>query len=631
MRIKLLFTFSFMMLLYLTVIAKAFHVQIISHEKLMKYSNKQFYKELKTYPKRGNIFDRNGNPLAVNVKSYSLFTIPIKGQFNKWEVRKLSRMIKGINFSKLWKNLTKRKKYTWIKRKIQLDDKQLNEIKKFKTIFVDTELSRMYPNNQLASQLLGFVGLDNRGLSGLEYHFDKKLRGKEQVVKFYKDAKGRPVKYVTKRAQVQASSIDLSIDKELQAVVEKYLKFGVEKFSADHGGAAIMNAQTGELLAIANYPDFDPNNYKAYPQKNHRLSLITDSIEPGSTFKTLTIASALEHEIVTAKSSFYCELGRMKVLNHTITEAESSEKFEWLTVREILEKSSNIGTTKIAFELGAEKFLETINDYEIGIKTGIEFPGESKGIIKKKKLSSLDISNMSFGQGIAVSGIQLLRFYASIANGGYLVKPTLLKTNKDDIDKKRVLSESTVKELESMLEGVVENGTGSNAKMKGFLIAGKTSTAQRVLSSGGYDGYIPGFIGYPTTLENKYVVYTYLSNPKGNQYYGNTVAAPIFKKIVSHLLFRDKGISTIARKKSSSLDNQLDKISVRQSSLRYTNGITPNFVGWDKKSVQKFAIKNNLKIKIKGFGVVTKQSPKAGTSVTKNDLIKLHLEVPGYE
>lgn len=620
-----------MAILYLAIIAKAFHVQILSHDKLMKYSNKQFYKEIKTYPNRGNIFDRNGHPLAVNVKSYSLFTIPKKGRFNKWEIRRLTKIVKEINFNELWKSLSKRKRYTWIKRKLQLSEKQLKEIKKFKTIFVDTELTRLYPNNQLASQLLGFVGMDNRGLSGVEYHFDKKLRGKEQVVKFYKDAKGRPVKYVTKRAETQASELNLSIDKELQAVVEKYLGLAVEKYNADMGGAAIMNAETGEILAIANYPDFDPNQYKNYPQRNYRLSLITDSIEPGSTFKTLTVASALEHEVVTPKSSFYCELGKMKVLDHTITEAESSEKFEWLTVKEILEKSSNIGTTKIAFELGAERFLKTIKKFGIGEKTGIEFPGESKGIIKDKKLSALDISNMSFGQGIAVSGIQLLRFYSAIANGGYLVKPTILKTNKEDIEKEQVLDKDIVKTLEDMLEGVVENGTGTNAKMRGFLIAGKTSTAQRVSDKGGYDGYIPGFIGYPTTLQNKYVVYTYLNNPKGSQYYGNALAAPIFKKIVSHLLFRDKGISTIASKKSDSLEKQLDKINVQQSSLRFNKDTIPNFVGWDKQSVREFAEKNGIQINIKGFGVVVDQNPKAGNKYNKNSVVNLRLAVPKYE
>src|SRR5690606_28990401 len=229
-----------------------------------------------------------------------------------------------------------------------------------------------------------------------------------------------PIKYETKLSDVPSPDVELSVDKDVQGALESCLKEAVELHKAYRGGAGVMDAETGEILAIANYPSFDPNKASTFPQENRKLAFVTDPFEPGSIFKTITVASALENKIARPETKFFCEYGRIKVQNHWVSEAESHEKFEWLTVSEILKYSSNVGTTKLAFSIKYPKLRETFDKFERGMKTGIEMKGESKGILTfkaKDNVKPLALSNIGFGQGIATTAIQMLRAYAAIANG----------------------------------------------------------------------------------------------------------------------------------------------------------------------------------------------------------------------
>lgn len=636
MKTRIQLVFLVFVFLFALVASKAFYIQIVNKEKLLAYARSQFLRETKDYPNRGNIVDRHGTPLAINVQIFNLFTFPRdKGLLFRKQLQVLSKIVPELSYNQLWNKVRNRKRYTWLARKIHLSEEQIEKIKELKFIHLEAHSDRVYPNHELSAQILGFVGLDNVGLAGTERYQNTKLRGEAQIVRYMRDAKGRPVKYDTGIATATpAEDISLSIDKELQGTLEASLKEAVLHHKASRGGAGVMDAVTGEILAVANYPTFDPNEANNYPAENRRLAFVTDPFEPGSIFKTLTIASAIEHKIAKSEKRYFCEYGKLKVQNHIISEAESKKKFEWLTVAEILKYSSNVGTTKIAFDLTYPKLRETLKKFSIGEKTGIEISGESNGIMTRSlKVKPLTLSNISFGHGVATTGIQMLRAYGAVANGGYLVKPTLLKSEESQIKpENRIIAESTARDLAKMLVQAVEDGTGTNAKIPHYIIAGKTGTAQRVSPHGGYEGYISSFAGFPVNVNRPFVVLVYIDNPKANGYYGNVAAAPVFRKITQHLLYRSKQFAPFAKFSAESNAKNMDAISMGQSSkISLGPGRMPNFVGLDKASALKIAESIGLQADMTGFGVVSGQSPEAGEPIGAQTSLKLKFRPPSYE
>ncbi len=631
-RIKIIFIFF--CLAFTAVIFKALKVQVLDKEHLLSKASKQFFRERKVYPRRGHIYDRNGNPLAINVRTYSVFAIP-KNIKSDDAYAKIAKILPDVNARELKKNVEERGKFTWIARKVSLTSEQFDELKEIPGVYGEEIPKRYYPNHELAAQVLGFVGVDNDGLSGLEHQFDKDLQGEPQIIKYVIDNKGRPVRFVSQNAGDRAKDLYLSIDKDLQAVAEKHLKEAVEEVDAFRGGVGVMNVETGEILAMANYPAFDPNDPTISETSHRKLPFVSDPFEPGSTFKLLTVASALEHKIVRPNTNYYCEQGRLKVEDHIITEAESRKKFEWLSVSEIVQHSSNVGTTKIAFDLTFPKLKETVTKFNIGEKTGIEVPGESRGIFTDdKNVSPLSLSNISFGQGVATTGVQMLAAYAAIANGGNYVTPTILKVDDPKkVIKKRIISEKTAEELTEMMVETVEKGTATQGKVPYFKIAAKTSTAQRSDATGVYKGYIPGFLGFPVGVANKFVVYVYIDNPAtGKSYYGNTVAGPVFKKVTEFLLYKNKEFEKLAENNEYKNADAFDSVKVTQSSKRsFGHGRIPNFIGLDKKSAQNLADKLGIDLSHSGIGVVTNQSLEAGGTLSKNEVVKLKYTPPTYE
>lgn len=637
MKNRIFFSFLVFCFLFSVVVSKAFYIQVVNKSKLIAYAKSQFIREVKEYPNRGNILDRNGNPLAINVHVYNIFTIPKNKNAEFYEqLKELSKIVPELPYQKLRSLVQKRNRYTWLARKISLNENQLKRIKKLEGVFTESHSQRVYPNRELMAQTLGYVGVDNTGLAGLENSLNAELKGKPQVVKYIRDAKGRPIKYETKAPDPVATDIHLALDKDIQGALESYLKDAVVHHKAYRGGAGVMDAETGEILAIANYPSFDPNKAATFPQENRKLAFVTDPFEPGSTFKTITVASALEHKVAKAETKFFCEYGKMKVQNHWISEAETHEKFEWLTVSEILKFSSNVGTTKLAFNLKYPKLRETLDKFQFAQKTGIEIKGESKGILSykaKDKVRPLSLSNISFGQGVATTAIQMLRAYAAIANGGYLVKPTLLRSDKGQLTpENRIISEKTANEVTQMLVGAVNEGTGTAAKIPHYEIAGKTGTAQRVSPTGGYSGYISSFVGFPVNVNKKFVVFAYVDNPTDNGYYGGKVAGPIVKKVTQYILYKKKDFAQFAKYDEKSNKENMDVVQSQQAATTkyFAPGYMPNFVGLDKASAMALAEERNIALQISGFGVVTKQSVEAGTVITGGSNLRLQFEAPTY-
>lgn len=649
---RIIFVFTCFCLFFLLVLGKAFKVQLIDAGDLIVRANSQFLRQVTVYPKRGNIYDRNGSPLALNIQTYSIFTIP-KATDGKNDVyRKLAKIVPELSYKEMTSLVKKRKKFTWIGRKLRLTKSQVEDIKELKGIFIEGAPERTYPNHELLSQVVGFVGLDNNGLAGLEHLYDKELKGDPVTLKYTIDNKGRAIKFEShQNVTAQAKDIYLTIDKDVQGMAEKYLKEAVIKHDADKGGVGVIDVSTGEILAIANYPTFDPNDVRNSLPESRKLSFAIDPFEPGSTFKIFTAASALENKVAKIESTYYAEQGRMRVDNHWIKEAESHEKFEWISVADIIKFSSNVGTTKLAFDLKFPRFKKTLKELNFGNKTGIEVPGESRGIFTEAdNVTPLSLSNMSFGQGIAVTGVQMLAAYAAIANGGEYIRPTLIKKdqttvttelepeNENQLSKKRrIFSKKTTDDLTKALIGAVESGTGGAAKIPHFQIAGKTATAQRVDKHGGYKGYVSGFIGYPVNVDRRFVIVVYIDNPKTGGYYGGAVAGPVFKNLAEYMLYKNKDISTIAEHEDNDYDlkkikTNIDMVQMKDAATRaLTPGIVPNMMGLDKITTTSIANKLSLQMIHKGMGVVSSQFPSPGTPVSTETVVKLEYSPPTYE
>lgn len=650
---RIIFVFTCFCLFFLLVLGKAFKVQLIDSSDLIVRANSQFLREVTVYPKRGNIYDRSGHPLALNVQTYSIFAIPksTDGTYNVY--KKLSKIIPELSYKEMVATIKKRKRFTWLGRKLRLTKDQVEEVKELRGIFIEGTPERTYPNHELLAQVIGFVGLDNKGLSGLEYMFDKELKGNPVTLKYTIDNKGRPIKFEShQNVTAQAKDIYLTIDKDIQGMAEKYLKEAVLKHNADKGGVGVLDAATGEILAIANYPTFDPNDVRGSAPDARKLSFAIEPFEPGSSFKIFTVGSALENKVAKIDSTYYAEQGRMRVDNHWIKEAESHEKFEWISVADIIRFSSNVGTTKLAFDLKFPRFKQTLKELNFGNKTGVEVPGESRGIFTEAdNVTPLSLSNISFGQGIAVTGVQMLAAYGAIANGGTYIRPTLIKRdpnvetvselepeNENQLEKKHtVFSKKTTEDLTMALTLAVEKGTGVGAKIPHFQIAGKTATAQRVDKNGGYKGYVSGFVGYPVNVDNRFVIVVYIDNPKTGGYYGGAVAGPVFKNLAQYILYKNKDISRLAANDDSDYDLKgvkanTDIVQVKESSTRaLTPGIVPNMMGLDKITTSNIGIKLNMQLLHKGMGVVSSQNPPAGTAIAEDTVVKLEYSPPTYE
>lgn len=647
---KLKLTYFVLILLFSTVIGRSFYLQFIQRDKLLARSSEQTLREVRSYPERGSILDRDGEPLAINVKRYHLFTFgkDLK-QFNQ-DLKKIkhhSKLLEKLgNLKDLYYKTKERKRFTWLGRSLELTKEEVSLIKELKSIFIEEDYRRIYPHKDLMAQVLGHVGYENEGLAGIEYSHNDFLKGKQVVKRFVRDAKGRAIKYEKVFDKARSHDLYLSIDKDLQVIVEQYLKEVTEKYSAKMSGAAVMDASTGEIWAMANYPTFNPNDYHLYDPSLRKLSFITDPIEPGSIFKTITIAYALEKQIATPEKKYFCEYGKFRVGKHLITESDNKHKPEWLTVSEILKESSNIGVTKIAFDFDRKDFLRELQEtYEISKKTQVELPGESKGILDENDISDIRLSNLSFGQGVATNGLQMMRFYAAIANKGMMPIPTILKQGSGELNKnlkskkantKRIFSKKTAKQLEDMLIRVVEDGTGKSAKVDHYSIAGKTSTAQRPDYKGGYDGYVSGFLGYPVNVKRPFVVYVYVDYPQ-NEYYGSVVAAPVFKKITEAVLYKRKEYKSLVKAGSDlkNHDELRDKLKFIHSSnlkIEVVPGIMPNLIGLDKLQVKKVLSKlGNPIVSDKGHGILVKQTPLAGEAISKDTKLVLEYKVPEYE
>ncbi len=526
--------------------ARLFSLQILHHEELLAKSERQYAGTKKILYGRGSIFDRNQNELAMNIEVESVYITPSKIKNKSKTVRALASYL-NLDKERLRGKILSHKNFVWIKRKCSL--KEADKLKQLDLPGVGfiAEQKRFYPKRELASNVTGFVGLDNQGLSGVEHYRHGVLKGRTVRKVMAKDARGRYIRSSNRSQKPKSQDVVLTLDEVIQYTAEYHLKKQVEKFDAESGMAVVMDPYSGEIYALANYPQFNPNKYAAYPSHRWKNSVVSSSYEPGSIFKPIVAAAALETGVAKRDDIFFCENGKFNVGKTHIGEAEN-HKFGWLSLTDIISKSSNIGSIKIAQRLGNQTFFNYIKKFGFGDKLGVDLPGEQTGQLRPlSKWDKLSLASISFGQEIAVTPIQIVAALAAIANGGNLVVPhitkavlkngTLVESTKTRTIR-RVISETTSQQMVDILKHTVKHGTGKNAAIPGFEAAGKTGTAQKFdASTQSYSktDFLSSFIGFVPADDPKIVVLVMIDKPRKN-YWGGVVAAPVFREISKETL-----------------------------------------------------------------------------------------------
>jgi len=546
-RVRIIVVEVFFFFIMVLLGAKAVKIQIFDGVDLAKRARNEYTGFVKIKGKRGEILDRNMNRLSTTIDALSVAAMPkIMGNPAK-NARSIAAVLK-IDPVTLGKKLSSGSSFVWIKRRISPSEvKELKELN-ITGLSFQKDMVRFYPNRTLAAQVIGFTGSDSKGLEGLEFGYDSLLMGKETRLTFTKDAAGRQLdmeKHLT--PEFSGVSLVLTIDRTIQYISEQAIKEQVVLHKAKSGMAIVMRPRTGEILAMALYPEFNPNSYSAFTRELWRNRAVTDPFEPGSVMKIFVAAAAIETGYCTPKSIFFCEEGSYKVGSAVV---HDTHPYGWLTIGEIVKYSSNIGAVKISETIGRKTLYETLTGFGFGSKTGICSPGESSGTLSShERWANIDSAAISFGQGMSVSAVQLAIGFSAIANGGELMRPLIVKKtlhNTGETDQvfepqtvRRVVSKETAKQVRRMMRSVViDGGTGTNADIPGYSVCGKTGTAQKVGTDGmGYANklYTAVFAGFAPELNPELSVLVIVDEPKDN-HYGGVVAAPAFKSILEESL-----------------------------------------------------------------------------------------------
>ena len=519
---------------------RAFWLQVVRAPALERLAAQQHHETVTTPAGRGTIFDRMGVQLAIGEQATTVYADPRQIR-NAQKVAVEAGRALNIDPNKLYAQLRdKKQSFVYVQRKA--DPARAAALQRHGLAGVDfySEERRFYPQHTVAAQVLGYAGVDNNGLAGLELGLDRDLAGKPGKETIVRDPFGRTINVVSSTPEQPGRDVFLTLDHTLQAKVESVLRTTVARWHALDGTAIVLDPQTGGVLAMAVAPGFDANDFSQVPSSMQRNRAVTDTYEPGSTFKVVTYAAALTDGVVNPNSSFSLPPS-IKVADRTIDEAEPRPT-ETMTVAEMLARSSNVGTVMLAQLVGAKRLAGWINRFGFGRPTGIDFPGESSGIVLPlTHWSGSTIGNVPIGQGIAVTPIQMAAMYGALANHGIWVQPHLVDHVRGRRVKRparhRILSTAISREVISMLQGVVSDGTGEQAAVPGYLVAGKTGTAAKPDPSGGYSDtrYVASFVGIVPASAPRLVVLVSINEPQG-QIFGGVVAAPAFRDIARFAL-----------------------------------------------------------------------------------------------
>ena len=516
-------------------LGRAIWLQAVKGPELAAMAVRQHRETVVVPAARGTIFDRNGEPLAIGEQATTVYANPRQVDRPR-DLTLAAGKALGVEPGVVYPQLVDRSRgFVYVARKA--DPLKVEELEAlgFAGLGFYPEELRTYPQGPVAAQVLGFAGLDNKGLEGLERSLENVLAGRPGSQTIVKDPFGRALDVVSTRPESPGKNVRLTIDHQIQANAETVLQETVRRWGASAASAIVMDPYTGSILAMAVAPRFNANRFPTTRPDRRRNRPVTDTYEPGSTFKLVTVAAALEEGIVSPSTTFRLAPS-VRVSDRVIREAHSRGT-QRMTVRQIVEYSSNIGTITIAQRLGEGRLSSWIDRFGFGEPTGIDFPGESPGFaLPLDQWSGSTIGTVPIGHGIAVTPIQMARAYATIANGGVLVRPHLVERVDGHpvarTKKRRVVSRAVSAQMLSMLRGVVLEGTGTEAAIPGYTVAGKTGTAAKIESNGRYSTsrYVASFVGLVPATNPRLVVMVMVDEPRGN-FYGGVVAAPAFREI----------------------------------------------------------------------------------------------------
>ncbi|MFH1807246.1 MAG: penicillin-binding protein [Pseudomonadota bacterium] len=628
------------------VAARTVQVQLLHGTRLRGLAEEQYLKEIEITAPRGNIYDRTGRTLAVSVAVESVYVDPRR--FDQAKLPVLASTL-GLKVREIEKRLKGRKTFAWIQRQVPPQRAQGLRALKLAGVYFTTESKRYYPNRDMAGHVLGFVGLDGKGLAGVELQNDEAMRGRTMDVGVLRDARGTPLSTgnVLPVLTLEGDHLHLTLDAAVQQLTEEVLARTVAEYQAAAGMVVVLEPATGALLAMAAVPEFNPNDPGKAKAAARRNRIVTDVFEPGSTLKPLVVAAALEKGAVKANERVYCEKGSVAVGRHVIRDTHS---YEWLDVGDVIAKSSNIGTLKIGTSLGAENLHAALTALGFGQRSGIGLPGEVSGMLAPaRQWSRARLATVSFGQGIGVTALQLAAGMATIASGGEWKAPYLVDhiTAPDGTvrwqhpapEPRRVFSNETARAMTGMMERVVaKGGTGERAAIEGIRVAGKTGTAQKVdVVSGGYsaDKRISSFIGFAPAERPRVLVLVVIDEPQGSTY-GGVVAAPAFREIMRGTLAH-LGVSVaaspllaVAEPIMPTTDEVAGAIAISdQTSALPTAGsglsLMPDLRGMDLRRAATSALATGRELEVHGQGRVVEQDPAAGAALNEVEVIRLHL------
>jgi cell division protein FtsI (penicillin-binding protein 3) len=615
---------------------RAYRLQVIDRDKLNELALSGYKAVVKLPPKRGTIYDRDNHILADSVEVGSVYANPRQIENKKITAGHLALSLDESS-KDILKLLEKDSPFVWVKRRVSPE--KINQIKSFglKGIGFTTETRRFYPGKDIAGHLLGFAGNDNQGLEGIEKYYDGVLKGPNETLIQMRDAVGRPFYISEPEADGQdMKNLVLTIDRDIQYKAQEALEAQVKKSNAKSGQCIVMNPDTGEILAMAIAPSFNPNIFNEFNSADWRNRIITDCYEPGSTFKAFLLSAALEKNLITPNTNFYCENGEYYIGGHTI---HDTHKYETLSTSDIVVLSSNIGAIKIGQKLGYEYYYEYLKNFGFGVKTGIDLRGERNGSLRSPQAArEVDKANAFFGHGLSVTSLQLATAMSSIANGGKLMRPYLVKEITDQsgnvvksnqpVMVRRVLSEDTTRDVKRVLEGVVsEKGTAEKAAITGFRVAGKTGTSQKIDEKTGtysHQNYVSIFVGFVPVDDPKLVILVMVDEPKGSTY-GGLVAGPVFSEVGKWALNNmhvqpdvqvassDIKQETVFDEEPARQSNVVRKPIIEETADMESPGGVPDFNGQTIRQVLKKGKSLGLDVIVDGTGTAVMQSPSAGT------------------
>jgi cell division protein FtsI (penicillin-binding protein 3) len=649
------------------ILARLYQLQVARSDDLRAQARRQHEQRIEIEGRRGNITDRHGGFLAISMETYSLFAHPWRVQDPSAAARRLAPVL-GASESRIVEKLRSDAPFVWIARRLDAATAQAvrsvglpvgdNEPFGFKV-----ESKRFYPQGPLAMHVIGFANIDQKGVEGIEQRYDGQLQGDSATYLAVRDGRGGMFLQLVRSPARQPDDVVLTLDVVLQHHVERELDEAMETTGAKAASAVLLDPTTGEILALANRPSIDPNEYGKAAAEQRRNRGVVDMFEPGSIFKVVVGAAALDHGVVTPSDPFHCENG---VLSFAGRKIRDSHPYRLLTFREVIEHSSNIGMIKTGRRMSDAVLHDYILRFGFGRKTGIELPGEATGLVTDaSRWTPSTHASVSFGHEIAVTAIQMASAVGAVANEGMLVPPRIVLGMRDadgtlhperSGEPRRVLSSGTARTLADILEGVVEQGTGRKAQVAGYRIAGKTGTAQKVLRGGGYSAseFMASFVGFAPVRSPRIAGIVVLDSPTGSLHTGGLTAAPVFGRILSDALAylrvppdddplvalekkrderaaeRDKAERAAAKKLDPKReDSEAGTSDGEPPAVATADGQVPDLRGMSLRAAVSALTSRRYRARAEGRGVVVAQTPAPGTPLPHGEICSVRLSDDG--